>query len=62
MAILDHGPRSHTRGVAIQVNDGYFDGTIGWFSGGSRGVGAHLEIGGDRVWQLVPLSAKAGTP
>src|SRR5215217_8232179 len=59
MPILDHGPRPQTRGLVIHVNDGYFDGTISWFSGGSRGVGAHLEIGGDRVWQLLSLERKA---
>jgi N-acetyl-anhydromuramyl-L-alanine amidase AmpD len=58
MAILDHGPRAHTRGVVIHVNDGSFDGTISWFSGGSGGVGAHLEIGEERVWQLVDLNRK----
>jgi len=55
LAILDHGPRPVTRGVVIHVNVGTFDGTIDWFSGGSQGVGAHVEIGAERVYQLVPL-------
>jgi N-acetyl-anhydromuramyl-L-alanine amidase AmpD len=58
MGILDHGPRPVTRGVVIHVNDGTFDGTISWFSGGSGGVGAHMEVGADRVWQLVDLDHK----
>ena len=55
IAILDHGPRRETKGVVIHVNAGTFDGTISWFSGGSGGVGAHVEIGADRVYQLVDL-------
>jgi N-acetyl-anhydromuramyl-L-alanine amidase AmpD len=58
IAKLDHGPRSETRGVVIHVNDGTFDGTISWFEGGAGGVGAHLEIGSDRVWQLADLRSK----
>jgi N-acetyl-anhydromuramyl-L-alanine amidase AmpD len=55
LGILDHGRRAETRGVVIHVNEGTFDGTIEWFSGGSEGVGAHLEVGSDRVYQLVDL-------
>lgn len=58
LPILEHGHRPETRGVVIHVNDGTFEGTISWFSGGSRGVGAHLEIGSDRVWQLASLDQK----
>jgi len=56
LGILDHGPRAVTRGVVIHVNVGTFAGTIDWFSGGSQGLGAHVEIGSDRVWELVPLN------
>ncbi len=55
LPILEHGRRAETRGVVIHVNDGTFDGTISWFSGGSEGVGAHLEVGADKVWQLADL-------
>lgn len=58
MPNLEHGRRPQTRGVVIHVNDGTFDGTISWFSGGSGGVGAHLEVGQGRVWQLADLDAK----
>jgi N-acetyl-anhydromuramyl-L-alanine amidase AmpD len=58
IGVIAHGPRPQTRGIVIHVNDGYFDGTISWFSQGSQGVGAHVEIGNDRVWQLVPLDQK----
>ena len=50
--ILDHGVREETRGIVIHVNDGYFEGTVGFFTNGlaepygSEGVGAHFEIGG----------------
>jgi N-acetyl-anhydromuramyl-L-alanine amidase AmpD len=58
MPILEHGRRPETRGVVVHVNDGTFDGTISWFSGGSEGVGAHIEVGEGRVWQLADLNAK----
>lgn len=58
MPILEHGRRPQTTGIVIHVNDGTFDGTISWFSGGSGGVGAHVEVGFDRVWQLADLDAK----
>jgi N-acetylmuramoyl-L-alanine amidase-like protein len=62
ISCIDHGVRPETRGIVIHVNDGSFDGTISWFSqgpsGGAKGVGAHLEIGDDRVWQLAPLDRK----
>lgn len=58
IAAIDHGLRPQTKGVVIHVNDGYFDGTISWFSGGAGGVGAHVEIGDNRVWQLASLDRK----
>jgi hypothetical protein len=61
IGVIDRGPRQQTRGIVIHVNDGFFDGTISWFTGGptgSKGVGAHLEIGDDRVWQLASLDRK----
>jgi hypothetical protein len=51
-AVLDHGVRSETNGIVIHVNDGYYHGTIGFFTNGqpepygSEGVGAHFEMGG----------------
>jgi N-acetyl-anhydromuramyl-L-alanine amidase AmpD len=56
--LIDHGPRAETRGVVLHVNEGTFDGTISWFEKGAKGVGAHLEIGPSRVWQLAPLDHK----
>ncbi len=56
LAVLDHGPREETRGIVIHVNVGTFEGTIDWFSGGSEGVGAHIQVGADRVFQLVDLN------
>jgi N-acetyl-anhydromuramyl-L-alanine amidase AmpD len=58
LGILNHGPRPSTNGVVLHVNDGTFNGTISWFSGGSRGVGAHFEIGNGEAWQLVDIRAK----
>lgn len=58
MPNIEHGRRPETRGVVIHVNDGTFDGTIAWFGGGAGGVGAHIEVGEDRVWQLADLNAK----
>jgi hypothetical protein len=51
-AILDHGLRQETRGIVNHVNDGWYEGTKGFFTNGlaepygSQGVGAHFEIGG----------------
>jgi hypothetical protein len=51
-SVLDHGVREETRGIVIHVNDGYYHGTIGFFTNGlpepygSEGVGAHFEMGG----------------
>jgi hypothetical protein len=51
-AVLDHGLREETRGIVIHVNDGWYHGTIGFFTNGlpepygSEGVGAHFEMGG----------------
>jgi N-acetylmuramoyl-L-alanine amidase len=57
LPILEHGKRPETKGIVIHVNEGTFDGTIGWFSGGSQGVGAHFEVGSDRIYQLADLDA-----
>jgi N-acetyl-anhydromuramyl-L-alanine amidase AmpD len=56
--LIEKGLRPRTTAIVIHVNDGYFDGTIQWFSGGAHGVGAHVEIGNDRVWQLASLDQK----
>lgn len=51
-AILDHGIRAETRGIVLHVNDGFYHGTIGFFTNGlpepygSEGIGAHFEMGG----------------
>lgn len=55
MPILEHGPRAVTRGVVIHVNAGTLEGTLSWFAGGSQGIGAHIEVGSDRVYQLADL-------
>jgi hypothetical protein len=62
---LDHGARPRTTGIVIHINVGTFDGTIAWFEKpsdekpeGTRGVGAHLEVGDGRVWQLAGLDRK----
>lgn len=56
---LDHGPRASTRGVVIHVNDGTMPGTLAWWHDRrDGGVGAHVEIGPDRVVQVVPLNHK----
>lgn len=50
--ILDHGFREETHGIVIHVNDGWYHGTLGFFTNGlaepwgSEGVGAHFEMGG----------------
>ena len=59
IAKLDHGERPRTEGIVLHINVGTFDGTIGWFEGGANGVGAHLEIGDGKVWQLLGLERKA---
>lgn len=54
----DHGPLPHPPpGVVIHVNDGTFAGTMDWFHH-DGGIGAHVEVGYDRVAQLVSLDHK----
>lgn len=54
---LDHGERASTRGIVIHVNAGTYEGTMEWFHH-NKGVGAHLEVGANKVTQLVPLNRK----
>src|SRR5438132_881047 len=56
--IPHHGRRPQTDGVVLHVNDGTCEGTLSWFAGGSRGVGAHLQICEQVAYQLVDLRAK----
>lgn len=57
--LIDHGPINGPKGIVLHINQGTYDGTIGWFSNpAAGGIGAHLEIGDGRVAQLASLDRK----
>lgn len=59
---IDHGHREETRGLVLHINEGTVEGTLSWWEldptrkpAGTRGVGAHIEIGDNRAIQCAPL-------